>query len=328
MSNCGSGSPCYAARMLFLSHISALEGLRALAEGPLRPVGGFAASEPSPAETRAAERLLPFSRRPVHILVPSAVRRTRCSGWVCHVVPRNAPPPRFFRLCAGVGTSSPEWCFAQLASTVSCARLAQIGCELCGSYRIVDGGRGFIGARPLVSAAALERFVAGLEGVAGVKRARRALRFVADGSASPMETVVLLLVCLPPRMGGYGLPAPIMNGLVNVPASHRRVVSKSRYYCDLLWPEARLALEYESDERHTGSFRIFRDSSRRADLAHLGIETVTLTRLQVFNKREFEKVIALLERRLGVKRRPSGRDWATERIALRNELLDFARERT
>ena len=140
-----------------------------------------------------------------------------------------------------------------------------------------------------------------------------------------METVVVALVCLPPRLGGYGIPLPVMNGLVDVPASMRKTVSKSCYYCDLYWPDIRLALEYGSDERHTGSGRIFQDSSRRADLAHLGVEVVTLTKLQLFDRREFEKVVALLEKRSGCKRRPSQRDWTPERVALRRELLDFSR---
>lgn len=311
---------------MFLSHISALEGLRDMGNRPQLPAGGFHASCPSPDEVKMFVRMhRPTFSHPIHLLVPAASKRTRCSDVLCHVLSKSLPSDQFVFVYDGVCAPTAEMCFVLLASVVSFARLIEIGCELCGSYRRANNERGYIQAKPLTRVADLRRFVDGLEGVEGVGRARRALDCVVDGSASPMETVVVMFASLPSHRGGYGVLPPIMNGYVGVPPSKRRAVSKSCYYCDLYWPSARLALEYESDEHHTGSRRIFSDSSRRADLAHLGVEVVTLTKLQVFDRREFEKVIQLLKKRLGLKSRPAKRDWTPERVALRHELLDFSR---
>lgn len=292
----------------------------------MRLADGFQASAPSADEVRAlARKGLPWLSKPFHLMTASANLRTRCAGAVCHVPPKRHACGCFVYVCEGICASSPEACFVQLATVVTLVRLIEVGCELCGTYRRAGNERGYVRAKPLTCVAKLRKHLDGSQGVTGAKRARQALDFVVDGSASPMETVVVAFACLPPRLGGYGIPFPVMNGLVEVPASMRKSVSKSRYYCDLYWPDVRLALEYESDERHTGSGRIFRDSSRRADLAHLGVEVVTLTKLQLFDRREFEKVIALLKKRLGCSRRSSQRYWTPEHVALRRELLDFSR---
>ena len=48
-------------------------------------------------------------------------------------------------------------------------------------------------------------------GIYGARRAARYARYVQDCSASPMETNLFLLLCLPTSEGGYGLPLPELN---------------------------------------------------------------------------------------------------------------------
>lgn len=51
----------------------------------------------------------------------------------------------------------------------------------------------------------------------------------------------------------------------------------------MFWPEANVAIEYDSDLEHTGSARIAEDAQRRNDLTALGITTITATREQVMD---------------------------------------------
>ena len=95
---------------------------------------------------------------------------------------------------------------------------------------------GFDRRPPLTTVARLERFLEQptLKGARGRAVARRALRHVAEGSRSPMETAMAMLLCLPPRMGGYGFPLPRLNKAVAMQRYLRSIPAKRRYVCDLL----------------------------------------------------------------------------------------------
>lgn len=311
---------------LYLSHTSALEALRIAGACSRRSARGFSLCAPMSDDLRRlADAHLAWLSFPVHLLVPHAGARTKSGEAICHVLPKGLPVAPFVRIRGGVWAVPPEMLFVQLASVLSLVRLIEVACELCGGYRLANNERGYVKAPPVTSIAKLEEYVGALHGIVGAKQARRALGFAREGSRSPMETTSFLLASLPQRLGGYGTGHPLLNARIDVPPSKRGLVAKSCYYCDLYWPEARLALEYDSDECHTGTEHIFGDSSRRADLALLGVEVVTLTRLQVMQADEFDKVMALVEKRLGKRGHPAGQEWRRKRAALRRELLDFSR---
>jgi hypothetical protein len=144
-----------------------------------------------------------------------------------------------------------------------------------------------------------------MKGVRGQKQAARALRYIVDGSASPMETVLTMLLTLPPLLGGYRFPLPILNGRIVPGKSAKASSSKSYYSCDLFWPDLDLAVEYDSDHFHTGAERIASDSKRRNSLALIGIVVITVTSRQIRSIVEFEKVARQIagnmDRRLQVK---------------------------
>ena len=152
---------------------------------------------------------------------------------------------------------------------------------------------------PLTNTKELKAFATRMEGVNGYKNICRALRFIADGSASPMETKVFLFLTLPYKLGGYGLPKPEMNRRVETGRAATQKFGKAFYKCDFFWPEANLVVEYDSDSYHTGPKRIEDDSIKRFDLNALGIETITLTRGQIQSASEFEKVAKLIAKRIG-----------------------------
>lgn len=259
---------------------------------------------------------------PTHVLVADAGMRSRNQYVVCHVHPGEFPRGSFVRLSEQVFIASPEYTLLQLATKVPYPRLLELVLEFCGSYRRLPEG-GFCKRDPLIRPAILKSFTDRAEGMSGVVEMRRALRFAVAGSESPMETVVVILLCLPLRLGGYGLPLPQLNRVVGVPMRPGSPVMKD-LRCDLLWPDARLAVEYDSNEQHTGAERISHDAGRRARLAERDIEVVTLTWKQVNNLVEFDVVAKLLAKRLG-KRFRGDRSWMAERFKLRALLLDASK---
>lgn len=257
---------------------------------------------------------------PAGLVVPSAGARGQSDLYACHVWRPPLPDGAFWALSPDTFVSSPEFCFAQMARQLSVGRLALLGFELCGSYALAKDGPGFRPRAPLTSVARLAAFVAALGSFKGVKHARAALSFLIDGAASPMESVLVALLCAPGRLGGYGLPLPQLNARIQLPPAARSMTRSTYFSCDLLWPEARLAVEYDSTLFHTGAERIAADSERRNALAYLGIDVVSVTRDQLMGPLRMDRVVHLPRKALSIEFDPVTDD-AHLRASLRRELL-------
>ena len=273
--------------------------------------------------------------RPLHILVGSKNARKASKSLHCHISLAEIPDWSFIRMPNGLIVSSPELCFLQMASELSFIDLVMLGYEFCGSYRInkenksqdvQNKNKGFSNNLPLTSTSKLSSYAIKAVNLKGCKKARRAIDFIVDGSASPMETILTMFLTLPYRFGGYGFPKPILNFGIDMPSSNvdsytdypilitvdstgiktsnaiDTLANKSKYYCDLYWPDKKVSVEYDSDEYHTGTYRIEKDAIRRNALASANITVVTASRRQVNDTdklRELAEVLSkLLKKRL------------------------------
>ena len=262
-----------------------------------------------------------FLSNPVHLLVSDESARCRAEGVACHTASSEVLYNQVFCVGEGVFVVPPNVALLQSATVLPLPNLVEMGCELCGEYaRPIGEFDSCVQRVPLTNVLELERFLSRAGSVKGARAMRRAMRFILDGSMSPMETVTVVILCFPPRLGGYGLPLPKMNAVISVSAKDRPFVKKSCYKCDLYWPEARFAIEYDSNLHHTGAERIAEDASRRADLAYLGVEVATLTQRQAYDRRETARIARLLAKRLGKRLRSERFDPASE-SALRSCLL-------
>ena len=132
---------------------------------------------------------------------------------------------------------------------------AVLACEFAGRYRLpgTSGGVDF-DASPVLTLASLAEVLEAL-GSRGysqaVHRAQKVRELAFDGSASPMETSLALLLTLPLEFGGFGLPRPQLNVPIDVSASCGQMTVTP----DFLWREQRVALEYDSDEFHVNKGR-------------------------------------------------------------------------
>jgi len=228
---------------------------------------------------------------------------------------------------SGLMVTSPEFCFLQMASQLTLVRLIELGYELCGTYSMPPADdtnvpeRGFYYRQPLTSMKKLKVFLESMPGYRGHKKAMRTLRFLQDGSASPMETKLVMFLTLPKMLGGYGFNVPELNKRIALSKTARKYFNKDYYACDLFWADGRIAVEYDSDQQHTGSDRIANDSKRRNILASTGIRVITVTKQQLYSSLELERAARTIASQMNRRLFSKKSNFYTVHQNLRKQLL-------
>ena len=267
--------------------------------------------------------IVPSKGNLLHVLFSAPKYRSRHSLVVAHQHAGPLPPGSLLRVAPHVLVTSPELTFLQLARQWSPGRLIMAGCELCGTYAL-DAEPAvpdeILAKRPpLTTAKALEAFAEGCVGFAGRERACRAARNVFDNARSPMEAKTALLLCLPHRLGGRGLPWPVLNPRIDLTAEARALHRHGFVRADLYWPAASLDLEYDGDH-HEADDTHANDVSRTAALKAQGIEVLTVAYPQVADPRAFALIAGQVAERLGWKLRVRRADFAERETELRSSL--------
>lgn len=109
-----------------------------------------------------------------------------------------------------------------------------------------------------------------------------------------MESLLSMLLCLPPSLGGFGLPRPELNYPIE---TNEGSIAIRR--CDLCWPDQQFALEYDSDAFHSDVSKLHLDSSRRSTLEKAGVHVVSVTKNQVFDRGKLLGLAAIASKKLG-----------------------------
>lgn len=174
--------------------------------------------------------------------------------------------------------------------------------ELCGGYAFAVDGSLLQRRSPLTTCDDLARACAWFSGYPGVARIKRLLPFVREGARSPMEARLVLLLCLPMRVGGYGFPWPELNASVSVGDSREAggVVAMTP---DLLWRDASFALEYDSTAYHASDRARDGDSIRRNTLGQAGVAVESVRASQILDGHHMDNVARAVARHLGVQMR-------------------------
>lgn len=251
------------------------------------------------------------------------------SCWQWHI-----PDKAYEKDRDGARYCTAEFTFLIMAHLLSVEELALFGLELCGFYCIDKRDpKGFVsGVKPQMTVESLTAFLEGCAGARGIKNARRAVRWIANRSASPMESILTLLLCLPRHLGGFGLPMPKLNVSVNElhranrperdPNDTRFVVDKGPFV-DLYWDG--ITLESDSYLEHTGRERIARDSLRRILLEELRVRSFSVTTEQVNHSSQLMRVARIVSKYLGRKFHAVDRELLRRNAALRAKLYEFTR---
>lgn len=257
---------------------------------------------------------------PVNTLVGNASARTQTKQVVSHLWSR-LPERSVVDAGQGFFVSTPEFCFLQMANRLSCAQLVQLGCELCGTYVQTRSGPATRREASLTSVAKLRAFVESAQQAYGRAKALRSLSYVMEGAASPMETALALLLCLPYRLGGYGIENPQLNYHVDVPNRLRKLADRGYCECDLCWPGAKLVVEYDNKLYHIDPERQESDARRRGTLVSLGFTVLTVSRKQVMDSGAFNRLGHQVAKLTGKRLRFVDPGFTRCHLALREELF-------
>jgi len=242
---------------------------------------------------------------PLNVLVFDAAKRRVSQSVNCTLWGTVVPDDAFFRL-GNAFVSSPEFLFLQMASRLSVVKLVALGCELCGLYVPLPKGvlrpdtldQNPTRICPLTDAGRLRAFAERAVGAKGRKNALRALRFIVDGSRSPMETRTFMQLCLSPMLGGYGFPLPQMNLEIPLDEEGRVIARQQTAFGDICWSEKQLDIEYHGDV-HVGSAQMKHDVGRILGIEHMGWKVITVTSSQVLDIDRFDVVAQQAASRLG-----------------------------
>ena len=335
---------CYNRGMdIFLTHKSALEYWRThgdLAGSTAQRLRGRKAPSTAAQPEAWPELKAMGLSYPLDVTVSEAAARSRSRMVRSHLFSGTLQEGCVVKVSEGLFVSSPELCFFQMAAELDFVKQIELGFELCGFYSLLVSGfdyadtdaveRGFCNLiKPLTSKKKLEAAMVRMAGSFGQRPLAKTLRYLVDGSASPMETILTMFLTLPFMYGGYGLPLPDLNRPGTPERPGRREPQKSAFRSDLSWPKTNVAVEYDSDAFHTGAQKIAQDSVRRNVLTTSGKRIITVTKGQVFNVLELDIVASQIAQNLGLRlRNKRSKGFSRAQQDLRSALLASPPERT
>lgn len=267
-------------------------------------------------------KLLPLAEHgvlsyPLHCLSASKQKRTRDS--IQHFHPKPFIRGQIYAINKCVGLVSPEQTLLELSQYLSLPQVAGLMTEFCGTYTLADWcANGLTQRQPLSSCARLLSFSYKSKHAKGLANYRAALRFAMDNSRSPMETAVALLLTLPVRLGGYGIPKPKLNAPLALREQDRAHIGVEQLRPDMLWEDSRVCLEYDSASFHGDEARHTNDARRKNAFVNAGFKVITLTKTQLASVAEMNSLAASISKAVGHRLRLP--DYQTH-LKLRKELL-------
>lgn len=236
---------------------------------------------------------------PLDVVVPSGETHRTTKSVLRHPSKVDYGPGTLCKIGNGLFVLTPEVCFCQVAGVIATTLkgrldprlhvvvLARLGTELCGGYSLSASRRGFVDREPLTSVSRLLAAAYDLQGSYGRGRVWESLRWVVDGSRSPKETDLYLILCLPAELGGFALPRPILNHAIDVRGERDGFFARwETCTVDLYWPYARLVVEYDSKTNHDdlGQEKVAADAERADALEELGYEMVTIRTADLYDE--------------------------------------------
>lgn len=179
------------------------------------------------------------------------------------------------------GTCTPPLLYLQCAQQYSILRQIYLGYQLC-AYRE--------GQEPLSTVKKLEFCARKLKGYPGRKKTLRALKYVREGSRSPMESIICMFFSLPYALGGIGIKEVCLNYPIRVGETTR--------FADFYFPSIDQIVEYDSFTHHNNSVSFSNDSMRATRLESHGYRVLSIKPKQLFDLQEFTVLTTYLARLL------------------------------
>jgi len=215
----------------------------------------------------------------------------------------NHPEKAFIQLDSSVYVSCPELCFLQLASEFSLPKLIEVGNNLCAIYVRNDSSYFQMKREPVASVNSIMNFLELSAHAKGIKKSRLAIKFVLEGSYSPMESKLAVLVVLPLSFGGYGLSKPELNKYVKLSPEAAVLLKRESCCCDMVWEREKVILEYDSNLSHLTKEQHSYDKRKYTALTLSGYKVISVTADQIRNFQSLEDLFQNLRKALHMKAR-------------------------
>jgi len=280
---------------------TAVEWLR-IAEGPALAtqfVLPLLSLEGSRTRLQRHPGLLQSLTLPLHLIVATRENRRPSAQAICHLLVSPTDNYPCVRIERGVFCSSPAFTFLQMATELDETTLLFLGMELCGRYGIDHKGDVFLRPQTCFPEHLVD-LATQMRRVRGRPQALAVAPQVIGNSASPMESALTLILSQPTEVGGYGLPTPELNKSIPVNGPARELWDDDFIAPDLLWEEAKLAIEYDSDLHHSSGHRRARDAVRRDVLVELGYRVVGVGAEHMRTPQMLERTARIVARELGI----------------------------
>ncbi len=313
---------------LILSHTSALDFMRAARwrRDQLPPARIRSLDDCARSRKDVESILLPAfdqTQTSLEVLVGRTDDAQKSAEHICRVLKAKPLPGMFCKIDENAYTVSPEMLFVQMATRLSFIELLRLGYEMCGTYAPSPHTGRFDERPPLTTKANILQFCKRASEVRGTTTAAHALRWVADNSNSPAETALVLYLCLPVRLGGYGFGFPDMNPVTELGKRASKMADYATMRCDLHWVENHVVVEYDSDQEHLSSQSASRDAWRRNVLGFEDVRVITVRKPMLQSAQAFDDVARQLARALGRRIRPRDLEFTSARADLRRELFPW-----
>ena len=267
-------------------------------------------------------------QNPVHILISPHGRRMRSRTIETNCWSGQLPFGSYIAVGKTLLVATPELCALQMAAdgAISDVELLAYVLEICGTYALQPGSNALYNQPALSSIKALEAFARKSPGRRGVRRLKHILRYAAQGSASPLETLAFELLTLPRALGGEGLPQPALNMRINIPAEVRGSDNHWHRKGDLCWKHpgsgAGVIVEVLGKEPHPDEeISRAQDSDREVSLEALGWTVLPVTARQLYLSDGTDRIVQAVRTRLALCWHEPRYDHADRRAALRKSLL-------
>ena len=198
--------------------------------------------------------------------------------------------------------ASPELCFLQAAKELSFIELVKFGFDLCARYISDDNEQYQQRPRiPVTNTAALQEFLSQKAGIDGIKSAYRALPYINNDSNSPMETKVTMLATFPWGKGGFLLKPPALNQEVVLSPKGAEIFGRKSCSCDIVWPEEKVAVEYDSHLVHLSADQHQWDLRKTLALEYSGYTVLRITADILNDQAQAEAFFLHVRKLLGVR---------------------------
>ena len=191
----------------------------------------------------------------------------------------------------------------QTAQDLPLYQVILYGYALCGSFFSTQATKyGTAERLALTSVAKLQQFLDACGSLRGTERARQALRYVRERSASPAESKNSLVLTLPLRHGGYALPFALLNAEILLPAHLQKLTGRKTLRADLLWEKQKVIVEYDSNTSHLESMELCSDATKRIALQELGYTVISITHHQLYQQALMDATAQSLRKALGLRK--------------------------